>query len=642
MPSLSYGDDSIINVNSNAQNIFNTIDRSLFENDSKFGIYTDTYYKHLYSMYPTINTCVFRIMEYALGLTHDLYKKWVDYKSNPKLKYDELISKIYASTSNLCCAVAGSDHGRLHVNDKDAMNSSFRYFIRLFLASSKYSDPSMIFNRDEYIEKAFALNAEMEKEHLAQFEENNIFIQVGCNHNEFPMIKDFLKSFASGNNSTSIGFIVVPQALSIQSPVNGQFDNSIVDIKQTVYIDINRLICLFADIYDPGNLPEYLKDGEQNKEEYIKNGLDRYKNLPDVFAKKIILELFDNFENTYNNWGKFLKKIEKHYKAALHSEKISLLTRKLTHYDITGIDNLVNCLQSSERNMHNPTKINMREYNHLLDAFFYSWMGLGDIDKPIVKIGKALICKLFEKAFTTSVMYQVFNCEDKLVLDYYVRDFYNKYSVNDLLDETTKISDYNIRDFIQSIIKGGLGTPTYPYGPKLNNGEYAFFMYSKSLRNTWFDFASYLYVIFDLTLMVKTCEKKVPNSSKLVLSLNKEINILLNVIFGAFEKLYKMDGLSIRDSYSSEFVERLYSLYEIIQYGSVARYGDFFSYSNNFDNMFMLNENSPQNISKFDTKYIYEAKDSFIDRDSDFITSIISNLKNTLVFNGVIPTIIED
>ena len=79
MPSLSFGDDSVIPYATGV--VTNSMDITNIQKErSVFGLHTDTYHKSLYEMYSTINNCVYRTMEYALGLTHDLYKKWLDFK----------------------------------------------------------------------------------------------------------------------------------------------------------------------------------------------------------------------------------------------------------------------------------------------------------------------------------------------------------------------------------------------------------------------------------------------------------------------------------------------------------------------------------------------------------------------------------
>ena len=625
MPSLSYGDADVVNYNtSQILNSFNT--SVLNENVNKFGIYPDTFYKSLYKMYPTISTCVYRIMEYALGLTHDLYKKWLDYKSNPKLNYEKNISKL----SNNYFSPNAADN---------KLSTSFSYFIDLFLASSSFSDPSLIFNRKEYLEKVFTLNKELIDEHYNEFDDSNIYVNVGCTHNEFPMIKDNLKTFSNISNINSLAFSIVPSLISIQPAANNSVSEALVEIREDIAIDINRMICLFCKIYDPSSLPEFLNDGEQNKDVYIKNGLDVYKDLPDKLTKAILLELFDNYNNAYANWGQFVNKLDKHYKQALSDKDIEIFTRKLSHYQITELDNIIFSLSTSKRMFEDDTKINMNSYNDLLSSLYTAWVELDNNSRPIDEIGKAFICKLFTKAFSSSVMYQIYVIDKKLLFTQYTKEFYQKYSKNELLEESVKISDYNIKDFFQSIIKDFKSEPYKPYGQKLRNGEYAYFMYSKSLKNIWFDFCCTFYIVLNLSSMVKKCEKTIPNSFNLTMSLNAELNTYLNGMMRCLSDICLLDGTSLCVKFfsnSDHIFERIISLYNLITRSDTNsyRYG-----SLQFDDCFQIcsmDSNIKQDLSIFDTTYL-KTDETSENKDSDFICDTINNIKNILISEGVIP-----
>ena len=643
MPSLSYSDDSVINYTTGT--VINSMDITNIQKERNvFGLHTDMYYKRLYEMYSVINNCVYRTMEYSLGLTHDLYIKWLDFKSSLGEDYTKFINSIKKTCS---CTCAKGDTLKRSPEIKGEYYDSFSFFMSVFLASSDYSDLSMCINQKDYIRKVFELNDELEKEFGATFRDYDIHYKIGCIHNEFPMIKDQMRTFGNYNNINSIAFTVVPELNEIQAPLNNQYQNSSISISQHIYFDINRMICTFIDSYDPSRLPKHLEDGEQDKKEYILNGLDKFKNLSELITRRIELELFDNHENACSNWGSFISKLNKHYSCALKNDEISLLINKLTHYNMVCSDTILNSLIDAEtyNERSNPVVINMRNFNGLLENIYNSYFTVDE--SPINAMGKSLICKLFSKAFSTSVKHHLYYDYDnqKCVLNGYTRDFYQKYSINDLLEETMKISDYNIKDFFQSIIKEDIGWMQRIYGAKLKSGEYAFFMYSKTLRNVWFDLASYFYAVLNIDLMCNTCKQKVKTSSNVTLSVDKKISEMIFSIFNNLKQLYLCDGTSnslyLHESDLIPSFSLLVMLRNAIVYSS-----KFKTFSTEIDRLIIRYNNKihdntePQDITKFNTKYIRKFGDDS-ELETEYIIDIINGLLKSLISNGIMP-IIDD
>ena len=310
-------------------------------------------------------------------------------------------------------------------------------------------------------------------------------------------------------------------------------------------------------------------------------------------------------------------------------------------------DTILNSLMDAEtyNERSNPVVIDMRNFNRLLENIYNSYFTTDEY--PINTMGKALICKLFSKAFSTSVKLHLYYDYDnqKCVLNGYTRDFYQKYSINDLLEETMKISDYNIKDFFQSIIKEDIGWMKRNYGAKLKSGEYAFFMYSKTLRNVWFDLASYFYAVLNIDLMCNTCKQKVKTSFNVTLSVDKKISEMMFSIFNNLKLLYVCDGTSntifLRDSYLIPSFSLLVMLRNAIVYSSKYK-----NYSNGIDSLIIrynrrINDNTePQDITKFNTKYIRKFGDDS-ELGTEYITDIIDGLLKSLISNGIIP-IIDD
>jgi len=649
MPSLSFGDDSVIPYSTGV--VINSMDITNIQKErSVFGLHTDTYHKSLYEMYSTINNCVYRTMEYALGLTHDLYKKWLDFKStigDDYTKYIDTMRNNYIGKSihygNILKKEPDEDYSTTDID----YYQSFKYFLLSFLASSTYSDLSMCINQKDYLNTVFDLNNELENEFGNNFNDYNIHFKIGCTHNEFPMFKDDMTSLTNLENLDKIAFVVVPELKQIQMFID-QYQNSVITFSQHIYFDINRLIISFINLYDPSRLPEYLEDGEQDKKQYVLNGLDKFKTLSETITRRIILELFDNYENTHENWGSFISKINKHYSSALKNDDISSLVKKLSYYNMVCPETILNSLIDNERAVsNNPIIIDMEGFNGLLNNIYNSNY---TIDVNYVSlIGKSLICKLFSKAFTTSVAHYLYydGSGKEVVLNGYTRDFYQKYSKTELLEDTSKISDYNIRDFFQSIIKDDIGFDRRPYGTKLGNGEYAYFMYSKSLRNIWFDFASYFYAVTNIIFMNSVCKEKIKNSVNVTTSVDKKISEMMFALYNTLKILYQGDGISYSLTYDysySDFIPIYRLINELSNIITTSRSKKFYSRTNidsliceYYKRKHKNNSIIPQNIIKFNTKYIKYVDDENYTIRPEFITKVIDNLLNNSIVNGIIP-----
>lgn len=617
MPSLSYGDDSTVPYDTSGI----LSNRDLYVNNNpieNFGISVDTYYKKLYNMYPVINNCIYRIMEYALGLTYELYHKWVDLKANSK-EYDKVINAILK-------------------NDNERFRNRFGIFIRTFLDTSKYSDPSLILNTEDYISKVIALKAELENDNPS-FVDNDISISVGCSHNEYPMIKDRARTFYSNYNS-ALAFVICPFLKSVENTIS----DSLVEIKQEVYIDINRLICYFAENFDPSNLPEFLEACEQNKEEYIKEGLNLYKNLPDKFSRKIILELFDNHENIQSNWSYFLKTIDINYNKILNSDDFIPSCIKLKHFNISLPENISNVIfKNDPSNRKNPTRRSLLEYNHFLDTLRMPYMSENSYQE---EIGLALLCRSFTKMFQSSVLYSTFNKgNDGISFIEYTKDFYRKYSKMDLLTEANKIGDYNIKDFMSSLISEELkdSWPEKIYSSKLTNGENVYFMYCKIIRSTWITTAIRLYVLILLNSYSKEMNEtnRSYSNKNIHNSIIRETNDLLLRELEVLKVIYICDMTSYKKyTYSiygsNTYLRNLYN--EITMSEKKNRY---FLYS--FDRLFK-NIKIPCDISVFDEKVINTCNIDDPNKDIDEINldNIFESIKTVWINNGILPIYIDD
>ena len=621
MPSLSYGDDSVVPYDTSS---ILSVKDPLKDPANGFGISVDSYYKKLYNMYPIINSNVYRIFEYALGLTYELYHKWVDYKSTNIKDYEKLMSSLRCGINENCSG------------------NRFSYFIELFLSYSKRSDPNLVFNPDDYINKVMELKSELDNEYYATYADNDISISVACSHNEFPMIKDKLRTFCNVYN-TGIAFVVCPFLKSVENAISS---DSLVEVKQEVYIDINRLICFLAKNFDPGALPEYLSQCEQNKEEYIKNGLDTFKDFPEKFTRKIILELFDNHENIQSNWSYFLKSIDTGYTKVLNSDEMKNICSKLRHFGISMPENITSVIfKNNPGGRSDPTRKSMTQYNMFLESLQAAFYNLTD-ETPIEYIGTALLCRAFSKSFTSSVLYSVSTIlfkdgkeEHSIYFGEYCRDFYRSYSKQDLKEEAAKISDYNIRDFMNNIISEEINSRLEKiYSSKMSSGEYAYFMYCKVIRSTWITAIIQLY-----TLLI------INSNSKLITEKNKSNNLNINGIYSSITKetvdyifnsldilqrLYTNDMTSYNScNYKNRYICHLLDLMTMQRgYG----YWD-------FDGKIDKNSFGDRDISQFDEKVFSTINcDRATSLDEANLNNRFESIKNTFIQNGIIPINIDD
>lgn len=619
MPSLTYGDESIVQYATSGI----LSDSDLFYNKdpmSGFGMSMDTYYKHLYSMYPIINSCIFRIMEYAFGLTYELYHKWKKYKDKMG---DEYSDKMNILTDNSF--------------DLNKRGDSFGNFISLILSFSQKVDPNLIFNAVDYVSKVMTLKKDLEHVNNAAFIENGISISVGCTHNEYPMIKDKRKTFFNIYN-TGLSFVVYPYLKTIENTVS----ESLVEITQEVYVDINRLICFFAESFDPGRLPEYLEKCENNKEEYIKNGLDKFKDLPEKFTRKIILELFDNHENIQSNWSHFLKSLDISYTKLLSDEDFEIICRKLKYFNVSLPENISNILFKNDLNINssNPTRKHMYYYNNFIETLQTAYSCFSD-DTPLEHVGKGLICKAFCNSFASSVLYKVYtDGEQGVSFGEYVKDFYRGYSKGELKEEASKINDYNIRDFMKTLIQGEIKSEKSEkiYSSKLTNGEYSYFMYCKIIRSTWISIMLRLYVLLVLNSNSKILDeyRGTLNKKKIYISLNTKITDGIYKTLELLSSLYRSE----LTSYSSilwkfKHLEKIYD-------NMTLRENTSYKFDNNFKLFDEKLESFNVPISVFNNTILSEfVKDNYNMSDLT-VNDIFNNIKQNFITNGIIVTSIDE
>ena len=115
----------------------------------------------------------------------------------------------------------------------------------------------------------------------------------------------------------------------------------------------------------------------------------------------------------------------------------------------------------------------------------------------------------------------------------YTREFYRPYDFSDLLRKASSISDYNIRDFITTIISEFKSCKNDIYDPgKLSNGEYMFFMYSKLSRKLWMELSNLLILVSNLIGMMEQTKPVKHSDKKLHDKISKTVIEFSEFIYG--------------------------------------------------------------------------------------------------------------
>ena len=218
------------------------------------------------------------------------------------------------------------------------------------------------------------------------------------------------------------------------------------------------------------------------------------KNFSTVFARKIILELYDNICNIRGNWKNFINKCNSEYTRVCSESSIQNIVGKLTHgTNIVGSMFGTDVVNKDLSELLHNSQYKYSEFDTITNMLSYASnkFEFGElIPDNISGVMLGVFAKTFEVFFSTGVMYKLFldasNTISNMVLWCYTKEFFAKYDVNTLLQNTASIYDYNVRDFFQSIIKDDFYPEMHKtYSEKMGNGENLYFMFCKLRRLVW-------------------------------------------------------------------------------------------------------------------------------------------------------------
>lgn len=530
--------------------------------------------KSLYKSYDYITSQVSRVIEVALSLTYDLYHSYVNKKDTDENIKQQLTmikkrsevdsfdliytSKKFATTPDSKKVLENEFKKQLDSCDSDVSIGvtsitkndtidTFGSYVTGLACFTSTQDIGLSIDPNTYLTTVGLLRNELSKAESG-FEpfntEFHISVDVATVEKEFPFIKNY--AWAE-SNIESFGVQVVPILTKVRKALGGLEGDfsTIPEFRYKINIDINRLIYTFSKMYDPSDLTAPFADGENDKDTYISNGLSIFKNLPELITRKAILETYNNGEMIYGNWNGFINRLNCSINKFYKSEGITNIIHKLSHFNSDALKSVTFNFNEfvGEWCAHLVSDyVNFDPFDDFIGALYDATSRYStDEDRFMKGIIGTYISKLFSVYFTSSVLTNMtLNQENnikKLHCGRYCREFYESYKGHELLESTTKIADYNIKDFIQSIIKEQATSNMFkPYETKLTSGENAYFVYCKMTRAEWME---ELTANFGLISIVRTASTLIKSDPKTLDGIHKS----LNNIFSALRMSFK-SGLS--------------------------------------------------------------------------------------------------
>lgn len=300
------------------------------------------------------------------------------------------------------------------------------------------------------------------------------------------------------NNSSGIGFTIVPRFLGCKDETisSDYHSTNLPQAKYVIYFDFDSVVNYFVTNAKFSNSPEDI----ETIESFVENNMSTFNSLVYDLSRRIIVELIDRINSINNNFDKF-------------NSKLSIVTEEINKSDLNK--SIVNKMRYLLRSTLSQTFVDDGEFNRLfnhidnLNANDYKVNGHGwsyfsnelsalciipDVSDDQYNIS-TLITNLYNYAFSVYFSNEVLvilnygpkvgNILDKTDNKYsYCREFDKKYDLIELLTETEKLSDYNLRDYYKELFKNFKSSSTFtPFMSKnMPNGEKEAFLNSKATR----------------------------------------------------------------------------------------------------------------------------------------------------------------
>ena len=493
----------------------------------------------IYSSYDRLISNIHRTIEVSAGIIWDTYTRWLEFRGTDPVKYtseinahmDEIgkrnpmfslwgekrfaISKSVSEEIDKAHEGSGAEDECVPWEEGyEEPENSFKYFCRSFLVNDKlFGDPQCVLNYEGYLRSVSLLRAELDKSYQNVAKDSEISIKFDIeNSPEFAELN--IRPWINNH----ISFKVKPLLKSGDKFLSGLTELNIIECNYLVDFDIRNLI--FFIIENAKEVSCY-----KDKETYISYVMSVYGGLPERIARRICLEVYQVAINSTNNFSGFLQKLAHASKKISKTERFEHLENLVCGFKHLEGNHILSDNIESFTNDRNIELINeilndmIGDYNY--DYIFDSTQFPGNllvasntsIDPALVK--KNIVAALFSKAFTVFFesavafeYYKEFTGRNsdyimfKFTLDKIYREFDKDYDYSSLYQSVAKITDYNKRDFIKSIISEIQGIKVHSYDDrKMASGEKYSYMYSKNKRRVWLSLTVGFAKLIDLKIM---------------------------------------------------------------------------------------------------------------------------------------------
>lgn len=491
----------------------------------------------IYSSYDRLISNIHRTIEVSAGIIWDTYTRWLEFKGTDPVKYtseitahmDELekrnpmfilwgekkfaISKSVSEEIDKIRKGSGEVDVFLEEGYEEPVNS-FKYFCRSFLVNDKlFGDPQCVLNYEGYLRSVSLLRAELDKSYQNIAKDGEISIKFDIENSP-----EFAELNIRPWTNNHISFKVKPLLKSGDKFLSGLTELNTIECNYLVDFDIRNLI--FFIIENAKEVSCY-----KDKESYISYVMSVYGGLPERIARRICLEVYQVAINSTNNFSSFLQKLAHASKKISKTERFDRLENLVCGFKHLKGNHILSDNIESFTNDRNIELINDILNNMIgetdCDSIFDSTQFPGNLliasnasrDPAFVK--KNIVAALFSKAFTVFFesavafeYYREFTGRDsdyimfKFRLDKIYREFDKDYDYSSLYQSVAKITDYNKRDFIKSIISEIQGIKVHSYDDrKMACGEKYSYMYSKNKRRLWLNLTVGFAKLIDLKIM---------------------------------------------------------------------------------------------------------------------------------------------
>lgn len=548
--------------------LFNTTDNK----NNNYGLLADSFSKSIYNNYDLISNKINRIMEVAFGIVHDLYNKYESLSDKDKQaildnrSYDKDLRLVAKHSIDRIALTKDAkekldNHNKINPTSESINSSEFSEFVTNLLIYHPASDIGRIIdkpkNEDEssdFLTSISLLRHEL-LEKSPDSSDENLDFDICATPNEFPFSKncEFHTSCYP-----SFAFKIVPTLKNVYKlTTDSMQENTIPEMKYCIKIDINRLIYSIICIFDPSSItPEMGKD---DREKYIRNGVIKFKNCPEIFTRKIILELYDNYFNVYGNWEQFIKRFKDYADIIYEDPLVRNIVTKINHYNLFTPNLQTNIFDTWSYVFENGIEhVHFEQYNDFINSMYLASQNV--VDEAEKDIFLSLFAKTFSVFFTTGVSYLIYSKMDNNIqvisLTNYYKEFFAKYNTSELLSRSTVISDYNIRDFFQTIIKETNCPCGKQYLEKMSNGENAYFMFCKKRRSIWIETTVTIMATIKMLKAINTVYAN--HDAKKEKFFHRNTFMLMKTFRQCIELLFKLTNYEMSEWYDNNSYDELW------------------------------------------------------------------------------------